>query len=49
MPEIIHFRGSDKIILKKHLEKDVKGTLEYIEDALRREKRGFSCWTNSAH
>jgi len=34
MPEIIHFRGSDKIIIKKHLEKDVKGTLEYIEDAL---------------
>jgi len=34
MPEIIHFRGSEKIILKKHLEKDVKATLEYVEDAL---------------
>jgi hypothetical protein len=34
MPEIIHFRGSDKVIIKKHMEKDVKGTLEYVEDAL---------------
>ena len=34
MPEIIHFRGSDKIIAKKNMEKDVKATLEYVEDAL---------------
>jgi len=34
MPEIIHFRGSDKIIKKNHLEKDIKATLEYIEDVL---------------
>jgi hypothetical protein len=34
MPEIIHFRGSDKIISKKHRDKDVKATLEYVEDAL---------------
>jgi hypothetical protein len=34
MPEIIHFRGSDKIIIKKHLEKDLKATMEYVEDAL---------------
>ena len=34
MPEIIHFRGSEKIIKKNHLEKDVKATLEYIEDVL---------------
>jgi len=32
MPEIIHFRGSDKIIKKNHLEKDIKATLEYLED-----------------
>jgi hypothetical protein len=34
MPEIIHFRGSDKIIKEKHLEKDIKATLEYVEDVL---------------
>jgi hypothetical protein len=34
MPEIIHFRGSEKIIKEKHLEKDVKATLEYVEDVL---------------
>lgn len=34
MPESIHFRGSDKIIIKKHLDSDVKATLEYLEDAL---------------
>jgi hypothetical protein len=32
--EIIHFRDSDKILKEKHLEKDVKVTLEYIDDAL---------------
>ena len=34
MPEIIHFRGSDKIIKKKKLEKDVATTLQYLEDML---------------
>ena len=34
MPEIIHFRGSDKIIKKKKLEKDVGTTLQYLEDTL---------------
>lgn len=34
MPEIIHFRGSDKIIKKKNLTNDIKATLEYVEDAL---------------
>jgi len=34
MPEIIHFRGSEKIIKKNHLESDIKATLEYVEDAL---------------
>ena len=34
MPEIIHFRGSDKIIKKKKLEKDVGTTLQYLEDML---------------
>jgi len=32
--EIIHFRGSDKILKKKQMVKDVKATLEYIYDAL---------------
>jgi hypothetical protein len=32
--EIVHFRGSDKIIRKKKLERDVKATLEYVHDAL---------------
>jgi len=32
--EIIHFRGSDKILKKKQMVKDVKTTLEYIYDAL---------------
>jgi hypothetical protein len=32
--EIIHFRDSDKIIKEKRMEKDVKVTLEYINDAL---------------
>jgi hypothetical protein len=34
MPEIIHFRGSDKIIKKKHLENDIKATMEYVQDVL---------------
>ena len=34
MPEIIHFRGSDKIILKKNMEKSVQVTLEYLSDVL---------------
>ena len=32
--EIMHFRDSDKIIKEKRMEKDVKVTLEYIDDAL---------------
>jgi hypothetical protein len=32
--EIVHFRGSDKIIRKKKLERDIKATLEYVYDAL---------------
>ena len=32
--EILHFRGSDKIIKNKDMEKDVQATLEYIDDAL---------------
>ena len=35
MPEIIHFRGSEKIMKKKKLEKDVAATLQYLEDMLR--------------
>ena len=34
MPEIIHFRESDKIIKKKGLEPDVNITLEYVEAML---------------
>jgi len=32
--EIMHFRDSDKIIKEKRMEKDVKLTLEYIDDVL---------------
>jgi len=32
--EIMHFRGSDKIIKEKHMEKDIKVTLEYVADVL---------------
>ena len=32
--EIIHFRDSDKIIAKKNMGRDVKATLEYIEEVL---------------
>ena len=32
--EIIHFRESDKIIKDKRMEKDIKVTLEYIDDVL---------------
>ncbi len=32
--EIMHFRESDKILKEKRMEKDVKATLEYIDDAL---------------
>jgi len=35
MPEIIHFRGSEKIMKKKKLEKDVATTLQYLEEMLR--------------
>jgi hypothetical protein len=34
MPEIIHFRGSDKIIKEKNLTKNVQATLEYVQDVL---------------
>jgi hypothetical protein len=34
MPEIIHFRGSEKIISKKNMDRDVTATLEYVEDCL---------------
>ncbi len=32
--EMFHVRGSDKIIKDKNLEKDVRVTLEYVDDAL---------------
>ena len=32
--EVIHFRESDKILKEKRLVKDVKETLEYIDDVL---------------
>ena len=32
--KLLHFRGSDKIIKEKNLEKDIKATLEYVDDAL---------------
>ena len=32
--EIVHFRESDKILKEKRLAKDVKATLEYIDDVL---------------
>jgi hypothetical protein len=32
--EILHFRDSDKIIKEKRMEKDIKVTLEYIDDVL---------------
>ena len=32
--EILHFRGSDKIIKAKKLERDVQVTLEYVDDVL---------------
>jgi len=32
--EILHFRESDKIIKQKRMEKDIKVTLEYIDDVL---------------
>jgi len=34
MFEILHFRGSDKILKKKKLMKDVESTLSYIEEVL---------------
>ena len=34
MPEVIHFRDSDKIIKEKGLEPDVNITLEYVEAML---------------
>jgi len=33
--EVIHFRESEKILKEKRLVKDVKETLEYIDDALK--------------
>jgi len=32
--EIVHFRESEKILKEKRLVKDVKATLEYVDDAL---------------
>jgi hypothetical protein len=32
--ELLHFRGSDKILKQKRLEKDLQATLEYVDDAL---------------
>ena len=32
--ELLHIRGSEKIIKKKKLETDVRMTLEYVNDAL---------------
>ena len=32
--EIMHFRGSDKILRDKNMEKDVLFTLSYLNDAL---------------
>jgi len=34
MPEVIHFRDSDKIIKQKGLEPDVNITLQYLEEML---------------
>ena len=34
MPEVIHFRESDKIIIQKDLEADVSITLRYVESVL---------------
>ena len=34
MIEILHFRGSDKILKNKNMFKDVQTTLEYLEDVL---------------
>ena len=32
--EVIHFRGSDKILKDKNLDRDVQVTLEYVDDVL---------------
>ena len=32
--EVLHFRGSDKILKDRGIEKDVKATLQYVDDAL---------------
>jgi len=32
--EILHFRGSDQIIKDKNLDRDIKSTLTYVNDAL---------------
>jgi len=32
--EIMHFRGSDEILKEKHIEDDLRATLEYVNDAL---------------
>ena len=32
--EILHFRDSEKIIAQKNMERDVKATLDYVEEAL---------------
>ena len=32
--ELLHIRGSEKILKKKRLEKDLQATLEYVDDAL---------------
>ena len=32
--EILHFRGSDQIIKDKNMDRDIKSTLTYVDDAL---------------
>jgi hypothetical protein len=32
--EVIHFRGSDEIIKDKNMDRDIKSTLTYVDDAL---------------
>lgn len=32
--EILHFNGAEKVLKKKKMEKDLKSTLEYIDDVL---------------
>ena len=32
--EILHFRGSDKILTEKHMDEDIQDTFEYISESL---------------